>query len=281
MLLSEALVLFIKEYAYLKGLDPETIRGYQIMLNVFIKVHGDKPVQDITMNDVYLLKKHYDELGLCSATIRNYIGDLKMVLKHTSKTVNLSLIPDDIPMPKFTRNLPETLTVGEIKLMINACDSLRNRLAIYLLFSTGLRIAELCNIKLKFVKDDTIILDGKGKKQRLIYLDDTAKMLLKMYLPTIHGDWLFPSTQTQGMPIQTFAMRIAIQRTAVKAGIKKRVYPHQFRHSYATNMLRNGCDIRYIQEFLGHAFITSTQIYTKVENKDLAGAYKKFHVSLS
>ena len=279
--ISDALLVFTREYAYLKGLDPETIRGYKITVNNFKKVHGDKRVKLITLEDIYYFKKYFEDKGVGLSTIRNNMCDLKIILKHVSKTVELSLVPDDIPLPKYTRGLPETLTIDEVKRIINSSGTIRNRLAIYLLFCTGMRIAELCAIKVQDIQEDKLLIHGKGKKQRYAYLDEASLILLNMYLPTIQGEWLFPSCKHRTLPVQTFAMRVAIQKCAAKAGIKKRVHPHMFRHSYATNLLRNGCDIRYIQEFLGHNYITSTQIYTHVSNNDLAGAYKKFHVSLN
>lgn len=281
MKLSEALSLFVKEYAYIKGLDPQTIRGYKNTLSNFKKVHGDKEINLITIEDIYYFRKYFEDKGISSATIRNNLGDIKMLLKHISKTVELSLVPDDIPLPKFIRNMPETLTIDEIKLIVDHTRNLRDRLAIYLLFCTGIRIAELCSLKVQDIQEDKLLIHGKGKKQRYAYLDEVSLMLIKLYLPSLDGEWLFPSSNLKGMPLQTFAMRIAIKRSAEKAGITKRIYPHMFRHSYATNLLKNGCDIRYIQEFLGHNYITSTQIYTHVTNQDLAGAYKKFHVTLN
>lgn len=284
VLLSEALIIFVQEKLYIQGVTPGSIKGYENMVKSVHKALGDIDITKLTLLDIYTWKSYHINKGISERTMKGYIIRLRLLLRHFSRQFSLSIHPDDITLPKSPRTLPQAISDVEAKLIFDKCNNIRDRLVIYLLFTTGLRIEELCNIRVRNIQENKLFIVGKGKKERYVFMDETAIALMDIYLKCkLESEWLFPTCEKQmgNLPISTFAMRIAIKRCAKRAGIKRNITPHMFRHGYATHLLKNGCDIRYIQELMGHSFITSTQIYTHVTNADLHEVYKKYHVTLN
>lgn len=198
---------------------------------------------------------------------------------------------DMIEGPKLGRKLPETLNLTEIEKMISGIDlslpnSQRNRAIIETLYGSGLRVSELVNLTLSdiFFKENIIRVTGKGDKQRLVPLGSYSKKYIQIYVDEIRGlkkikkednDILFLNRNGGKM---TRAMIFTIVRdTAIKVGIKKKISPHTFRHSFATHLLENGADLKVIQVLMGHESITTTEIYTHLDNKHLKNIMEKFH----
>ena len=198
---------------------------------------------------------------------------------------------DMIEGPKLGRKLPETLNLTEIEKMISGIDlslpnSQRNRAIIETLYGSGLRVSELVNLTLSdiFFKENIIRVTGKGDKQRLVPLGSYSKKYIQIYVDEIRGlkkikkednDILFLNRNGGKM---TRAMIFTIVRdTAIKVGIKKKISPHTFRHSFATHLLENGADLKVIQVLMGHVSITTTEIYTHLDNKHLKNIMEKFH----
>lgn len=198
---------------------------------------------------------------------------------------------DLIEGPKLGRKLPETLNLTEIEKIISGIDlslpnSQRNRAIIETLYGSGLRVSELVNLALSdiFFKENIIRVTGKGDKQRLVPLGSYSKKYIQIYVDEIRGfkkikkednDILFLNRNGGKM---TRAMIFTIVRdTALKVGIKKKISPHTFRHSFATHLLENGADLRVIQVLMGHESITTTEIYTHLDNKHLKNVMEKFH----
>ena len=198
---------------------------------------------------------------------------------------------DMIEGPKLGRKLPETLNLTEIEKMISGIDlslpnSQRNRAIIETLYGSGLRVSELVNLTLSdiFFKENIIRVTGKGDKQRLVPLGSYSKKYIQIYVDEIRGlkkikkednDILFLNRNGGKM---TRAMIFSIVRdTAIKVGIKKKISPHTFRHSFATHLLENGADLKVIQVLMGHESITTTEIYTHLDNKHLKNIMEKFH----
>ena len=198
---------------------------------------------------------------------------------------------DMIEGPKLGRKLPETLNLTEIEKMISGIDlslpnNQRNRAIIETLYGSGLRVSELVNLTLSdiFFKENIIRVTGKGDKQRLVPLGSYSKKYIQIYVDEIRGlkkikkednDILFLNRNGGKM---TRAMIFTIVRdTAIKVGIKKKISPHTFRHSFATHLLENGADLKVIQVLMGHESITTTEIYTHLDNKHLKNIMEKFH----
>jgi site-specific recombinase XerD len=162
----------------------------------------------------------------------------------------------------------------------NTERALRDKAILELLFSTGLRVSELCGLDRDSfdLKQDEFTVRGKGEKVRLVFLSPAAKEALKAYADKrqdIEGEALFSGPK--GSRLTTRSVERLVKHYALKAGISKKVTPHVIRHSFATDLLGNGADIRSVQMLLGHSNIATTQIYTHVTDKHLREVHKKFH----
>lgn len=193
-------------------------------------------------------------------------------------------------LPKKLQNLPHTLSLREIDAILQACDvrtarGLRDFCILQLFYATGLRVSELAHLKMNhlFLDAGYLLAFGKGSKERVIPLGKEALQALKDYLTTIRpifvskkmSDFVFPSTSRSAITRQRIWQ--LLKHLAKKAGIQKKVTPHVFRHSFATHLLERGADLRSVQTMLGHADISTTQIYTHVSSTHLRSLYDKFH----
>ena len=189
---------------------------------------------------------------------------------------------------KSIRKLPEVLSIEDIEKMINAYQhddflNSRNKTIIDVLYSTGCRVSELCNINLSDLDlvDNSLKLKGKGSKQRIVPIGSELKLNLLKYLKirenfiNSKGEPLF-LTKSRNNLDRTAVFRI-IKSTALKASLDTNIHPHTLRHSAATHMLEGGCDLRTVQEFLGHSSVSTTQIYTKVTKEFLEEAFLESH----
>ncbi|MHA3047321.1 site-specific tyrosine recombinase XerD [Riemerella anatipestifer] len=193
--------------------------------------------------------------------------------------------------PKLGLYLPDTLSFEEIESLIEAIDKTtslgkRNHTIIETLYGCGLRVSELVELKISNLnfEEEFIIVDGKGGKTRLVPLAQYTAKLIKDYLLEVrseikinpkHSDILF--LNRRGSKLTRVMVFIIIKDLALQANIKKNISPHTFRHSFATHLLKNGADLRYIQEMLGHSSITTTEIYTHLDNEDLRETIMKYH----
>jgi integrase/recombinase XerD len=198
---------------------------------------------------------------------------------------------DLIEGPKLGRKLPVTLNLMEIEKILLAIElhlpnGHRNRAIIETLYGSGLRVSELVNLTLSnvFFKEDIIRVTGKGDKQRLVPLGSYSKKFIQIYVEEIRGlkkikkvdnDILF--LNRNGRKITRAMVFTIVKDAAIKAGIEKKISPHTFRHSFATHLLENGADLRTIQVLMGHESITTTEIYTHLDNKHLKKVMEKFH----
>lgn len=198
---------------------------------------------------------------------------------------------DLIESPKVGRKLPDTLSETEIDQLIAAIDLAkpqgeRNRAILETLYSCGLRVSELTGLKISdlYFEEGFINVIGKGDKQRFVPISDHTQKYITIYKEEIrthtpihpaHKDILF--LNRRGKQLTRAMIFTIIKQLAVKAGIKKKISPHTFRHSFATHLLQNGADLRSIQQMLGHESITTTEIYMHVDRNDLAREMMKFH----
>jgi len=175
-----------------------------------------------------------------------------------------------LPNPKKNQTLPEILTTDEVKKLINATLNIKHRLIIKLLYGCGLMVSEIVNLKsndLNFEENLIKINLSKGKKDRFVRLPISIKKELKKYSKLNMTEILFPSAR--GGKLTKDTIQKIVQNSARKAGIKKRVYPHLLRHSFATHLLEQGTDLRIIQKLLGHSDVKTTQIYTQVSQASI------------
>lgn len=291
----------LKEYlAYLeieKGRARKTQENYGRYLKVFLKDTGAKTPRAITRNAVREFRVSLARKGLKKATQSYYVIALRNFLKYLIRRGMEVLPPETIELPKVVRRDIEVLSYGELERLLAAptrlaskskrdggdLRALRDRAILEVFFSTGLRLSELCALPRTLdVNRGEFSVRGKGEKLRVAFLSERAKSALKDYgeKRTDVEEALFVSMSRAGKvigPITPRAVERLVELHARRAGIAKRVHPHQIRHSYATDLLINGADLRSVQELLGHANVATTQIYTHLTNKELREVHKAFH----
>jgi site-specific recombinase XerD len=223
-----------------------------------------------------------------------YLIALRAFLKYLRARDYECLAPEKIELAKQSSHDLDLISSDELGRLMNAPEEstlrgLRDKAILELLFSTGLRVSELCSLNsdLDLGKDEFSIR-GKGQKVRVVFLSDDAKMAVKKYLKAKKdmSEALFTSIpkrkkdgEEKSFPKRMYPRGVErmIKHYATKAGISKKVTPHVVRHSFATNLLQNGADLRSVQALLGHANISTTQIYTHVTDRHLHDVHKKFH----
>ncbi len=256
-------------------ITPELIRKYRLHLN---RLTDDKGSQ---------LKKITQNYHMIA--VRNF-------LKYLSKRDIKSMAAEKIEIGKNPSHEIEFLDSGEIERLLKAASgtdlkSLRDRSIIELLFSAGLRVSELSNINRDQINLERLEFSvrGKGDKIRIVFISDTAKNFIEKYLakrtdldPALFVHFSKPKknqldASEKSKRLTPRSIQRIVKYYAAKAGIVKDVHPHTLRHSFATDLLANGADIRSVQTMLGHSSITTTQIYTHVTNEQLKEIHKKFH----
>ena len=259
------LVVFLQ---FLKSEDPEAItaealREYRLWLN--------RRPSSVKVKSTDTLKKR---------TQNYYLIALRSFLKYLTKRGVQSLAADSIELAKVPERSLDLISSEELVRLMNGPMSeenenkkLRDKAILELFFSTGLRVSELCGLPRDLdLSKDEFSVRGKGEKVRVVFLSEEAKEAVKTYLKKradIDNDLLFPLTPR--------SVERLVKYYAIKAGISRKVTPHVIRHSFATDLLQNGADLRSVQMLLGHANITTTQIYTHVTDKHLREVHKNFH----
>lgn len=228
-----------------------------------------KQPQDITKDDVklYMAEKLTDKAAL---TIIQFLAAIKYAYTNLLEKD----ITAGIKRPKREKKLPDVLSKEEVKKIIHLAINDKSRLMISLLYACGFRVSELVNLKVndfQFEEKTGHIKSGKGKKDRSFnipefLINDLRKQAEKQ--KEFHKEYLFTSPVT-GTKLTTRNIQKIVEGLVQKAGINKAVHPHTFRHSFATHLLENGIDIRKIQELLGHADLSTTQIYTHISREEL------------
>ena len=270
---------------YEKGLSENTVSAYLSDIN---KVSGKEEYFDI--------EKFLPSTYLKSSKNKNYSGSTKKRIQSSINQFLKYLIDENyianIEMNNISimteKKLPNVLSPNEIDILIDFYDhdlfiSSRNKTIIDFMYSTGCRVSELINVEVSDIdiEEAFVRLEGKGSKQRIVPLGSKVLINLDNYLPLRNenrknkNNKLFISKSYKNLD-RTAVFRI-IKSTGVKAGINKELYPHILRHSAATHMLEGGCDLRTVQEFLGHSSVSTTQIYTKVTKAFLEEAFIESH----
>ena len=248
----------------LRGFSKQTIKSYTLQIDLFSRFIK-KGINNVTKEDIksylgYLISEKNlspKSIALKKAALKFYYHEI----------LNKFIV--DFKTPKTQKKLHNFLTKEEIKLLITNAGSIKTKLIIELLYSSGLRVSELCNLKINDLELNSKtgwVRKGKGSKDRMFILSEKLVEHLRDYLKENKQNYLFegPKGSLSSRNIQKI-----VQRAAKKANLTKRVSPHVLRHSFATHLLDNGTDIRLIQELLGHANLNTTQIYTHVSREQL------------
>ena len=262
-----------------------TINTYLNNLNQ-LNIYINKDLLKVNSIDI---ENFIMSLSIDSRSISNYISSYKTFYNYFIKLNKINYNPlDGIDSPKLVKKLPVYLTVDEIDRLLNIeikdAFSARNKSMLELLYATGLRISELIGLEFKNIdlNDCIIKVMGKGSKERIIPLSDTAIKYLKIYVKDYRqklvkneiNNYVFLNNHGKKMTRQ--GVFKIIKKRNLEVGINKDISPHTLRHSIATHMLENGADLRIIQEFLGHESISTTQIYTHLTDTKLKSDYMEY-----
>lgn len=246
---------------------------------IFIK----KDLTKVTFEDVKDYLEHLNLKKEKPSSIRRKISSLKSFYKFLYK--NNYMDKKDYPLtkvayPKMEKKLPKFIYYNDLLEIINEStkdkDGVRDRLIIEMLYATGVRVSELINIKINDIdfNNRRIIVLGKGNKERIVYYGEYAEEVLKEYMKTHerkNHNYLF--VNSKGGQLTDRGVRYIIDNIMSKLSVKTHVTPHVLRHTFATDMLNNGCDIKVVQELLGHSSLKATEIYTHVTNEHLKKVY--------
>lgn len=270
---------------YERAYSDNTVGAYMNDLNKYEEFLK----KDILESDTEDLEKYLKYIkNLESTTVAHKITSIKSYFNYNIKRGIVSVNPaDKVSRPKLTKHLPEYLTEEEVgKLLdveVKSPYDYRNKTILELLYSSGIRISELVNIKTpNYDSEECLIrIMGKGSKERIVPLGDYAVNIMNDYMnnyrPLInkkHTDYVFINNRGDKISRQ-FIFKV-IKKEALKKGIKKDISPHTLRHTFATHLLKNGADLRIIQELLCHENISTTQIYTHVTNNKLKSDYETY-----
>lgn len=301
---------FVEYLEIEKNRSQKTSENYEHYLNRFLEWSKISEPSEITDDLVrsfrVYLSRFEDNKGkrLKKITQNYYIIALRSFLKYLGKRDVKALAPEKVEIGKSSIKEVEFLEEDEVERILDAANgtdfkSLRDRAVLELLFSAGLRVSELTNInrdKLD-LKNKEFSVRGKGDKVRVVFISDSAKKALQKYLEKRRDidPALFVrdeasqvkfqskkskakmSPQDKGLRLTPRTVQRIVKFYAAKAGIIKDVHPHTLRHSFATDLLMNGADIRSVQEMLGHSSITTTQVYTHITNRQLRDVHEAFH----
>jgi len=262
----------LKAELKIRGFSPLTVRNYTFFVEKFLN-KTDKLPEKLNEDDVKMyLSEMFDSKS--KNTIMLAAAALKFFFKEVLKKGF-----EGVPLPKKDRTLPEVLTKSEVKNLIESTDTVKSRLIVSLLYSTGLRVSELVNLKISDLnlEDKTgWVRRGKGSKDRLFVMSDSLSRELKEYFESKGKENEFVFSKSR--PLTTRNIQKIIKGARERAGINKKTTPHTLRHSFATHLLEQGIDIRVIQAMLGHSSLSTTQVYTHVSSDQLRKVKNPFDI---
>ncbi len=289
--------MFLEYIEIERGRSLKTVANYDRYLTRFFEhAQAEKP-QDITEDAIRLFRLDLNRQlgqkirGQSQATLKKktqnyYLIALRSFLKYLMKRSIPCLTPDHIELAKVGDRSLDLISGDELMRIMRAPEgddskALRDRAILELLFSTGLRVSELCSLNrdIDLTKDE-LTIRGKGDKVRLVFISPDARGAIQAYLKVrddMEEALFVPMGKKEGARLTTRSVERIVEHYARAAGISKKVTPHVLRHSFATNLLENGADIRSVQVLLGHANIGTTQIYTHITDQRLKEVYKQFH----
>ena len=273
-----------------KNYSDKTIKSYEDDLNSFcIKIN--KNLLDISEENIIKYLGILKDDKLKKTSVSRKISSLKSFYKFINfKKIKENYNPTTYVLyPKREKKLPNYIEYNELEELIKSSfegkNSERNNLIVELLYATGMRVSELVNIKLNDIdfNDQSIRVFGKGSKERIVYFGEYALDAMNKYIEGERNEtlgckeceWLFPNKE--GEHLTTRTIELIMEKLMNNVSIKSHVSPHTLRHTFATHMLNSGCDIRVVQELLGHENLSTTEVYTHITSEELRNTYLKYH----
>lgn len=279
-----------------KSLSDNSVTAYMQDIEKFTQylqpAASKKNPDEINLSDLQKFTKWVAELGMTATSQARIISGIKSFYKYCLLENIVAADPTTLlEAPKLKRSLPDTLSFEEIEKIISQIDLSkpeggRNKAMLEVLYSCGLRVTELVNLKISQLYFDVgfIRAIGKGNKERLVPVGSSAVKYVKIYLKNIRvhipvkpGSEDIVFLNRRGGKLSRVMIFLVIKELTQKAGIRKNISPHTFRHSFATHLVEGGADLRAVQEMLGHESITTTEIYTHLDRNFLRKTLEKYH----
>ena len=279
-----------------KSLSKNSVEAYlhdiEKLTSYLLAINQLKTPQEIVLKDLETFIRYISELGMTPGSQARIISGLKSFFKYCIQEQVITIDPSNLlESPKLKRTLPDILSFDEIEKMINLLDLSkpeggRNKAIMETLYSCGLRVSELVNLRISclYLNDGYIKVIGKGDKERLVPIGTDAIKYINIYKQDIrvhisiksgNDDILF--LNRRGTKLSRVMIFLIIKEVARQAKINKTISPHTFRHSFATHLVEGGADLRAVQEMLGHESITTTEIYTHLDREFLRTTLQQFH----
>jgi len=298
-MISNELNQYLQEYlAYLKlekNLSEQSVISYFSDLKKFLSFIEEEKYSDLNTITTKLISKYFEimrDLGISSSTTARYLSSVKGFFKYLSSQEYIAKDPAEILSTRITeRKLPTVLSFEEIDKLLQTPNveerlGLRDKAILELFYSCGLRVSELINLKISdlYFSDEVIRVLGKGSKQRIVPIGSSAIYWITEYLQKVRvflekkmksENVIF--LNVRGTKLSRMGIWKIVNKYAQEAEIVKEFHPHTFRHSFATHLLEGGADLRAVQEMLGHADISTTQIYTHIDRDFIKQMHKDFH----
>ena len=287
---SDAIERYFQYLIVERGVSRQTIENYKEDLRIFLEHFPNKKSTDDYLpsdpNDFVLLES---EDGMSAATIARRLSCILGYYSFLAKEGIIADLPDKTDRPKLPKKLPVILTTDEVDSLLEAPNmekdsGIRDRAMLETMYASGLRVSELCALRMDSVnaKNGLItIRHGKGNKQRSVPIGEFALDYLRLYLngprkknKGASSPYVF--LNKEGKPISRVYFFVQVKKYAEQVGLDVSISPHTLRHCFATHLLENGAELRAVQEMLGHAHLSTTQIYTHVSSKRILSAYDRF-----
>ena len=292
MKINDAISDFINYCVFEKGLSDATKSSYEYNLKIYgnyLDKHGINEVGDITTGNITSFIKEKRENSENNITIAHYLTVIKNFHSYLLKTKRIKNNPaEGLSRPKYKKGLPNVMDYNDIDILLDINLSspfdYRNKAMLELMYGAGLRVSELINLDVHSVDFTNCIVRiyGKGRKERIVPVGEYSMYYLKEYLNI--RPLLLKKEATDALFLNNHGRRITRQgffknlKTIINdKGLDKKIHPHTLRHSYATQLLSNGADLRSIQELLGHSDISTTKIYTHISDNKVKEDYEKYH----
>jgi len=285
---------FVDYLSFERGLSDRTLSAYQRDLEkllAFLGERGHGQPSEITPQDLRDFVFHLKDSGLAPASIRRILSSLRGYFAFLLEEGVLEADPSErLESPRAWRRLPDVLSVEEVLKILDAPNPdhpmcWRDRSILEVLYATGMRVSELVELKIGDIDlgEGVCTVFGKGSKERLVPLGGPARRALERYLKEVRirldsgkGEGRV-FLNHRGRPLSRAAIWDFVKKYALRSGVRKKVSPHTFRHSFATHLLEGGADLAAVQELLGHADISTTQIYTHVDREYLREVHRTYH----
>jgi site-specific recombinase XerD len=275
MKITEAFREFHEHYLTVRLYSPETVKGYRWVLHSFIEANGEIETDELGKETVDAWVSFMHKKGLSQSTMVSNLSRFKVFAMFVSQAGWSPIRKNDIFVPKKPKTLPKGIPPEQVDRMLEVCKCIRDKALISFLFSTGVRNTELREMKRTDVDGISVkVNQGKGMRDRVTFMDERTRKLLDIYQMSRvdYCPYLFITSRNTKLP--NASLRYILSETSERAGLG-RVSPHMFRHGVATHLMENGMPARMIQEFLGHSYLSTTQIYMHVSPDKLKNQHSR------